>query len=180
MNLELTRFSGNSRATKGMLTVPTTNFAACTLEAQDPAHAKRRNKALLALPAGIYRLKLFYWKNGYTLRFLLAGTYHYAHFEQGEEPDDVEAGSVLLGTEFDGDSRIKGSGDAMLMFGKLLELLMLQQRLGKKHDDITLTIKYAPDYTYDNMAKQADASFDLGADGWNVIADDTNVQLPKR
>ena len=179
MNFLLTRFYGNSQVTKGMLTVSSTNFAAYTLEAKDPAHAKTRNKALLALPDGIYRLKLFYCQEGYTLRFMLRGTYHYACFEQGAEPADVASGSIILGTAFDGDFAIKGSEDAMAMFGKFLELLAFQQRFGKNNDDITLTIQHAPDYVYDSVAKKTEASVDLADDDWNVIADNLHVEPSK-
>ncbi len=176
MNFKLTRIEGNRTATKGMLTVPTTNFAAYTLEAQDPEYARIRTKSLLALPDGIYRLKLFYGKTGYSLRFSMSGAYHLARFEEGNEPADVASGSIILGVEFDGESCIKGSKDTMKMFGSFLELLLSQQRFGKKNEDITLTIQHAPDYVYNDITEPVEDAFDVGADNWNVIADNPDVE----
>ncbi len=175
MNIILTRIAGSRTATKGMLTVPTTNFAAYTLEAQDPEHAKIRTKSLLALPDGIYRLKLFYGQTGYSLRFSMSGVYHLARFEEGREPADVASGSIILGVKFDGESCIKGSKETMKMFSNFLELLLSQQRFGKKNENITLTIQHAPDYVYNDITESLDDVLDVNDDNWNLMADNTNV-----
>lgn len=174
MNFTITRLCGNNFTTQGKLTIPKTNFAALTLEAKDPHYTKTCNKALQALPDGIYRLKLFYWETGYTLRFSLSGTYCYAQFEQGSEPEDVAPGSIILGTEFDGDFKIKGSQKAMTMFGQFLELLLSQQRLGKNNNDITLTIQHSPDYIYNTITQPASELFDMVNGDWNMIESNDN------
>lgn len=179
MEFMIEREKGNQAVTKGWLSVSGTNFAACTLEAKDPTHATSSNKALLALPDGIYRLKLFYERTGYTLRFLLNGTYHHARFEQGEEPADVAAGSIILGTGFDGDFKIKGSEEAMKKFGAFLDFLLGQQRFGEKNSDITLTIRHAPDYVYKQIAMPVPQAFDVTDGDWNVIDDEMNVEPSK-
>lgn len=175
MNCTLTRLCGNDLTTKGKLTISQTNFAALTLEAKDPHYTKTCNKALQALPDGIYRLKLFYWRTGYTLRFSLSGTYCKAQFEQGSEPEDVASGSIILGTEFDGDFKIKGSQKAMTMFGQFLELLLSQQCVGKNNNDITLTIQHSPDYIYNTLTQPATESLDIVNGDWNMVESNDNV-----
>ena len=65
------------------------------------------------------------------------------------------------------------------MFGNFLELLLSQQRFGKKNEDITLTIQYAPDYVYNDITEPVEDAFDVGADNWNVIADNPNIEPSK-
>ena len=169
MNFLLERFCGNRKRTKGILTVPQTSFAACTLEARDPLYAPTRNKALLALPDGTYRLKPFFHKTRFSLRFMLHGTYHRAHFEDGDDPDALPSGSIILGTGFDDGFRIKDSRETMDMFGKFLELQMISGNFGKMYNDITMTIRHTPDYIYDRLAPSDEELLFQTDYDWNLI-----------
>lgn len=173
MNFLLERFYGNKKITKGILTVPQTTFAAYTLEARDPLYSQTCNKALLALPDGIYRMKPFFCKTQYSLRFSLHGTYHHAHFEDGDDPDTLSSGSIILGTEFDGDFKMKGSQDAMDMFGKFLELQMSLGNFGQRYNDITLTIQHTPDYIYDSLVRPNEEMPSQTNNNWNLIKNES-------
>lgn len=169
MEIIMTRKSGNKEVTKGILTVPSTDFTACTLEAKDPNYSACRNKALLAVPDGIYRLKLFYGQTGYSMRFMLGGTYNRARFESGHEPYDVAPGSIILGNEFDGDFAIKGNECAMQVFSRFLEMMASQQRLANHNDEAILTIQHAPDYKYDRTVRSVQETFAADYSGWNLL-----------
>ena len=177
MKIIIERFSGNRVVTKGRLSIEGTPFACYTLEAANPQYAKTRNMEMLALPEGRYTMKLVHNPLFCTLRFALFGTYHNAQFDSGTEPDDVASGSVILGTEFDGEFAIKGSDKAMNLLAKFLQIQVLERKVLKNEQEyITATITHAPDFTYNKSAFFQSTPLKFDDYDWNLIDEETDVE----
>ena len=173
MKILMERFYGNRMVTKGRLRIEGTPFACYTLEAADPLYARTRNKALLALPEGVYSVKLVHTPLQCTLRFQCYGTYRNARFEAGAGPGDVAAGSVILGTEFVGEFAIAGSEKAMDLFSKFLQIKLLHQKAMKNEQEhVSVTITHVPDFTYDKSATFQSEPLNLDDYDWNMIDDE--------
>lgn len=170
IHLQIERFYGNKKVTQGRLTIEGSNFACYTLEACDPSFAPVKNKSIMALPIGDYRMRLFFDDLQYNLRFSNSGTYHTACFDIGKKPVDVALGSVILGTSFNGKFQIEGSEFAMEKLGKYLAIQTHRTLINyRKLGDITISIVRSPDFIYDGKAKPQPNPIEMEEEDWDLI-----------
>lgn len=170
MHILIDRLNGNKRATHGRLAIDGTTFACRTLEACDPDFAPVKNKTIMALPTGTYRMQFAFDRLRYTLRFSCFGTYHQARFEEGNRPADVSPGSVILGTHFNGMFQIDGSAFAMQRFHEFLTQQVARQRIDfRRLGQVTATITRSPDFRFDGQAEPAIDPAELDEEDWDML-----------
>ncbi len=173
MKINLERFYGNKKVTKGHLSIEGSTFECYTLEARDPEGAATMSKYLLALPEGSYRMKSVFEDTHYNLRVSCRGTYHNARFEAGETPSDVAAGSIILGTGFRGNYGMEGCEKAMDALSRFLYQSFMEGVLDlKKMGSVTLTISKSADFVYVNEAEQTPTDFE--EENWNLLEEMEN------
>lgn len=171
--MNLVRQRGTPQSTQGVFTIEGSAFRCLALEACDPSCSRTKNKAVLALPEGRYPLKLCCLQMQFGLRFSQPGTYRHACFEVGTEPSEVSAGSVILGTSFDGKNKISGSKEAIAALSRFLQQQVFQDSISvKRPSTMILTISKSPDFTFDRTPEPSVETLDLNDEVWDMIDDE--------
>lgn len=158
VRLVLSRVLGTPAFTQGVLKEGRTGFMCYTMERRDPNHwAGMKN--LCAIPAGLYRLRMYTRDNlKHNFQLSITGTYRNAVVSDSPSPSEVAAGCICVGTECDLSKGLMRGGKEVL--DKIGEWIMYIMRKGlistkMKTGEVELLVRYAPDYFYDANGQDA-------------------------
>ena len=167
--LRLTRLLGTRSYTEGMLSEETTGFRCATLERAHPDYVGGM-KNFLALPNGMYKLRLQMPDLTWTLGISATGVYRRAAFLEGKEAGGA-AGSVVVGKRTK-RGKMEGSEEVQLIIHELLETAIGRgdiQFCAKRLGDIILTIRDDPAFVFLNEEKREEPKVNIN---WNMYEED--------
>ena len=152
VRLTLTRTGGTPAFTQGVLTEKGTGFTCYTLERRDPNHWKGM-KNYCAIPAGLYRLKIYTRENlQHNFQLSITGTYRHAVFSDSKSPSETAAGCICVGTECNLNKGVmKGGKEGVDKIGEWIMYIMRKGLISTKMKtgEVELLVRYDPCYYYD-------------------------------
>lgn len=108
LRFTLTRQLGTPFYTLGVLEEPTTGFRCRTLERPVEETKKNPRRQFVAIPAGVYMLKVVAHDTDFTIGFSLNGSWRYAHLRGDVSFSGIPAGSICFGKSFSEETGLVG------------------------------------------------------------------------
>ncbi len=152
VRLVLSRVLGTPAFTQGVLKEGLTGFMCYTMERRDPNHWTGM-KNLCAIPAGLYRLRMYTRDNlKHNFQLSMTGVYRNAVFSDCTLPSETTAGSICVGTACNTTKGLMKGGKEVV--DKIGEWIMYIMRKGlistkMKTGEVELLVRYDPCYFYD-------------------------------
>lgn len=156
IQLELTRLSGTSEYTFGVMRERMTGFSCRTMERRDPLHWQGI-KNYCAVPAGKYKLRFIARDNlKLNLQLAVTGTYRNAELTSESVPYSLSAGSICVGKVANHEKGLLEGGEVVLDgIDAWIKQLICDGYISTKikTGEMELVVKYAECYYYDNRTK---------------------------
>jgi len=159
LRFTLTRQLGTPFYTLGVLEEPTTGFRCKTLERPVEETRKNPRKHFVAIPAGVYMLKVVALDTDFTIGFSLNGSWRYADLRGDASFSGIPAGSICIGKSFNEETGLVGAEEVGKRLSKLIEYLIDSGVLSGKSKKGEMMIEIVQDESFViTKGKKPDAS----------------------